>query len=181
MKLNLGCGARPFEGWHNIDLVSSEADQLVDLNDSWPFEDNSVEEVYCSHVLEHLDDVQFFMDEVHRVCVLGAVVTLRVPHFSSVFNASPFHKHSFCSESMNFFSGVHYEVYGPSVFCILSTVIRWYPYDKIYVTNFKRFVAAGIGRVLDLLINANRHLFEMVWCYWVGGAYEIEWVLEVKK
>lgn len=58
MYLNLGCGNRPIkqEGWVNVDKFSNVgADQVVDLfKMPYPWEDNSVDGILCSHFLEHL-------------------------------------------------------------------------------------------------------------------------------
>lgn len=64
MKLNLGCGDRYAEGWHNVDFAGSphRKDEEVDLRTSalplpWTLE--GVELAYAGHLLEHL-----FVDEV---------------------------------------------------------------------------------------------------------------------
>src|SRR5512138_1213696 len=60
MKLNLGCGDRYAEGWHNVDFAGSphRKDEEVDLRTNllpW----TGVELAYAGHLLEHL-----FVDEV---------------------------------------------------------------------------------------------------------------------
>lgn len=56
MKLNLGCGRHPREGWVNIDRSDiPEVDRRMDLfRYPWNIPDDSVEEVYCSHIIEHI-------------------------------------------------------------------------------------------------------------------------------
>ena len=54
-KLDLGCGQSPKEGYEGVDLYGSEAKHHVDLfKFPWPFSDESVDEVHCSHFLEHV-------------------------------------------------------------------------------------------------------------------------------
>lgn len=60
----------------------------------WPFEDDSVEEVFCSHFVEHIphwrpwwmdhqDGLLLFMDEVWRICKDGAKVEIIHPYAQS--------------------------------------------------------------------------------------------------
>ena len=48
-----------------------------------PFDDDSVDEVLLSHVVEHLKNPLGLFDDLHRVCRDGALVTVRVPYGSS--------------------------------------------------------------------------------------------------
>ena len=80
-KLNLGSGNRKRDGWVNIDSDAlSNPDIVRDLEKGLPFDDNTFDEVYASHVLEHIDDVIFLMREIHRVCINGSKVKIIVPH-----------------------------------------------------------------------------------------------------
>jgi SAM-dependent methyltransferase len=55
MKLNLGSGGTPIPGYASVDIrVSSGAAYLRSVADLSCFADGSVEEIYASHILEHL-------------------------------------------------------------------------------------------------------------------------------
>ena len=182
MKLHLGCGQKYFKGWVNADGFSGKADKRFDFDKTpWPFKDNSFEEIYSSHCLEHLEDTQKAMDEIWRVCQPNALVTIRVPHFSSVFAFAPFHKKFFARGSMLYFTKDYPERYGKACFEIASTRIHWFPQDKEYIKGIKRKLGSFLGKLLDLLINANQGFFERIWCHWIGGAYEIEWKMRALK
>ena len=81
-KLNLGSGNRKREDWINIDINSNNNPDIVrDISKGLPFDDDSVDEIYISHVIEHLkwEDFFFVMSEMHRVCKKGAQLQIIVP------------------------------------------------------------------------------------------------------
>lgn len=51
----------------------------------WPWPDGSVEEIHCSHFLEHLTAMErvSFVNECQRVLKPGGKVTVVVPHWAS--------------------------------------------------------------------------------------------------
>ena len=57
-KINLGCGNKIKKGYLNLDFIKTEGTDIVyDLNQyPWPFPENTFDEVYASHILEHLGD-----------------------------------------------------------------------------------------------------------------------------
>ena len=77
IKLNLGCGNMILEGYVNIDLYNEKADMKCDIS-KLPFDDNSVDEVYSSHVIEHFDFMAAFdvFSEWKRVLKHGGMIIL---------------------------------------------------------------------------------------------------------
>ncbi|MCX7778668.1 MAG: class I SAM-dependent methyltransferase [Patescibacteria group bacterium] len=87
MKLDIACGQNKRPGFKGVDIVPGPGIDFVwNLEEyPWqPFEDDSVEEVYCSHYLEHVSDLMQFMDEVWRICEDGAKVTFLCPYYTSI-------------------------------------------------------------------------------------------------
>lgn len=68
MRLNVGSGRTALDGFVNCDLYPGpNVDQVFDANDRWPFDDNSVDFIYSSHLLEHLPEPWTFFREAYRV------------------------------------------------------------------------------------------------------------------
>lgn len=97
MKLNLGCGIYPLEGYVNIDYVQLPGvDKVADLTKPLDIEDNTVDEVYMSHLFEHIHNNLDLLSECYRVCKPGARIRIIVPHCASANAfADPTHYHWF--------------------------------------------------------------------------------------
>lgn len=78
LKLNLGCSDRHLPGYVNVDR-SEPADQIVDLRLTWPWADNSVDEIIAWDCIEHLPDPIHTMNELYRVLRDGGMVDIIVP------------------------------------------------------------------------------------------------------
>lgn len=76
-KIDIGGGLYPREGYESVDIANG--DITADLNERWPFEDNSVGVINASHVLEHLHDKHHSMSEIHRVLADKAWAFIEVP------------------------------------------------------------------------------------------------------
>jgi SAM-dependent methyltransferase len=85
-KLDLGCGKNKKTGFLGVDFSSDVgADIVHDLNVyPYPFEDNSVFEIFTSHFIEHVASIEKFMDECWRMLVPMGTITLLAPYYSSV-------------------------------------------------------------------------------------------------
>lgn len=94
MKLNLGCGNAFMPvgaGWLNVDQPIRKGYAYCtptvfrcDLNSyPWPWDNNSIDEIKMWHVLEHLQDINAVLYEVHRVLKPGGVFWGQVPYGNS--------------------------------------------------------------------------------------------------
>lgn len=106
MKLNLGSGKTPLDGFVNVDIsLKGKADFILDLLQfPWPWEDGTVEEINCTHFLEHIGDEFFpFVDECYRVLKPGALFRIRSPYYTSMRAVQdPTHKRFICEATFEY-------------------------------------------------------------------------------
>jgi predicted SAM-dependent methyltransferase len=80
-KLNIGCGPDIKVGFDGVDKLDFGQKYIVDIQTQvLPVEDNSVDEILCMHVLEHLNDPLFAINEFWRVLSPDGKLTIIVPH-----------------------------------------------------------------------------------------------------
>lgn len=84
MKLNVGCGKDIKKGWVNLDFIRAKGvDKTHDLNKfPYPFDDDSFDEIYASHIIEHVEDPEKFMQELWRIGKINGKIKIITPHFS---------------------------------------------------------------------------------------------------
>jgi predicted SAM-dependent methyltransferase len=87
MKLHLGSGKRFLEGYTHVDLSThSHIDYNQSIDNLGNFKDNSIQEIYASHVFEYfdLDNAKIVLAEWMRVLTTNGVLRLAVPNFDSL-------------------------------------------------------------------------------------------------
>lgn len=86
IKLHLGCGWRDFGGdWIHIDGGDYEHLDHGDIT-KLPYEDESVDVIYASHVLEYFDreEAKTVLQEWIRVLKKGGTLRIAVPDFEAM-------------------------------------------------------------------------------------------------
>lgn len=118
MRLNLGSGLQPMDGWVNVDQCDLPGVDLVhdlDSREPLPYPDASVSEFRAQHVIEHLRDPLRMMGECYRVAEPDALFILTCPYGSSDdADANPTHCRRMFLGSCGFFGQPYYwrEDYG---------------------------------------------------------------------
>jgi SAM-dependent methyltransferase len=121
LRVNVGCGATPTEGWINLDnsfsvriarwpmfarmlsktrILSRQSYEFAVIANSRkirfanatlriPYGNNSVEVLYSSHMIEHLDrqEAKAFLAEVRRVLKPGGIVRLAAPDLARLIKS----------------------------------------------------------------------------------------------
>ena len=75
--IELGGRMNAAAGYETVDLI--DADVIADLNDRWPFDDNSVGVIRSFDVFEHLPSIMHTMSELYRVLAPGGMAYIQVP------------------------------------------------------------------------------------------------------
>jgi len=139
VKIEIGGGATPRgDGFINLDKLDC-ADQQVDLEMcSLPFADDSVDEVYSAHCLEHVDNAVGVLGEILRICKVGSSVELRFPHW--------LHPMASCSGHVHVLSDRQVEIW-----CKQSS--------SFWPQSSKRFELVNIHYQIDVAFHELRQAF----------------------
>tara|TARA_B100000963_G_scaffold340232_1_gene338690 strand:+ start:409 stop:921 length:513 start_codon:yes stop_codon:yes gene_type:complete len=81
MKLHIG-GKQQKDGWKILNIQSKDgADFIGDITDLSQFKDNSVDEIYASHVVEHVNQKQInsTLKGIHRILKENGKFYISVP------------------------------------------------------------------------------------------------------
>lgn len=184
-KLNLGCGTFKKDGFINMDSdVEAAPDLLYNLNNlPYPFNDNSFSLIEANHVLEHLENPFDVMKEIYRILRPDGKVIIRVPHFSRGFT-HPSHKRGFDVSFPLYFNKKYSGFYSGTSFHLKKMSFKWFaqPYlKKISLPPYQFYIGIIIGGLLDFLANLSPYFCSRIWCYWIGGFEEIEFVFTTNK
>ena len=110
VKLHIGCGGNKLPGYINADYHPGAvgADVFFDATKRWPFADNSLDLVYSSHFIEHLEDFRGFFKEAWRCLRDNGKMNIRAPfgshHYAwvDVTHVRPWFPGSFCFLQPNY-------------------------------------------------------------------------------
>lgn len=86
-SLNLGSGSQKIEGADNVDLNPETGAELnFDIRDQFPLEDQSYDEIYLFHTIEHIEKKHHtnLFREIRRVLKDDGVLIISYPEFSKI-------------------------------------------------------------------------------------------------
>lgn len=115
-------------------------DLVCDLSQGLSLKSGSVDEVYCVHVLEHIQDLKSIMEEIHRVLKPGGLLMIWVPHcFSPIAFGDSTHVRFFTFETLSQFDkkspgAYYYDFHFELIQSKMQLFRRWYKvkwFDKI--------------------------------------------------
>lgn len=186
--LDLGCGNRKKEGAIGLDIARiPQVDMLVDVMQTLPFRDSSVDEVYASHLVEHVDDLLAFMGEVWRICKPGALVHFRFPHGSTAYTTwrDPTHRRGVMLDTFDYFdpgteAGRYFGYYHPAKFKMVKQRLTFNLNNDSGVPGRGRRI---LGRIIDSLANHDeraQYRCERFWGPLVGMEEAFIWLRAIK-
>lgn len=151
-RLNVGCGQDIKPGYVNVDRFPLPGvDVVCDLSrETLPFTDNAFDEVYMSHVLEHLPNTITAMEEVHRVCKPNATVIVKVPHYKhSNAYKDPTHVRFFTEETFDYFGKDPKSYYTTARFNVVQVAKEYDWHIHKYVENLFPRLLPWVEKFLD--------------------------------
>lgn len=171
-RLNLGSGRSRFPGFFNVDKAKLPQTDLVWNLETLPlpFPDNSVLEVRCEHVLEHLGNFPDFINDLYRISLPGAIWKIVVPYYKyeGTFR-DPTHKCFFTENTFDYFTEGHTfdyysdvrlrilqkELRNSSKTNIVTPVKRWRKYVpfKKFLTHFLWNIFSEVYFELEVIKN----------------------------
>lgn len=184
--IELGCGPNKRPGVIGIDQFNLPGvDFVTDLEHGLPFlETNSVDEIISRHVLEHIENFQLLMEEIHRVLKPGGKKVIIVPHFSSPYYYSDFtHRRFFGLYTFDYFAD-------PASTRLKRKVPSFYS-DLRFTISFRRLVFKSpfqgrnlIKAVFTWFFNSTTYLqelYEEQLCYLLPCQEIVFELIPVKK
>lgn len=169
MKLNVGSGGSPLEGYVNLDMAESPGVDVLARAPSLPFLDGAFEEIYAGHFLEHLTPYEAaeFIVECRRCLEDSGRLALVVPDTRLVMKrwleGAP--------DCVEYPPGTWWNVNDLDAVCglflystIQETPHRW-SYDK--GTLARRMAMAGFGKLREIDRYRDERLAAPAW-YQVG-------------
>lgn len=140
-KLNLGCGTKKMSGYVNVD-VCGNPDIVWDLSVfPWPFENDSADEIYSSHFLEHVVDFDKTVLEIHRILKPRGVFHARVPHYRNPLGVWHLHKCYFSTHTFNLLCQEIPYLWGGKQLFIKEQIRVNFPYVRKSAAGLLAFLA----------------------------------------
>ncbi len=175
--VELGCGKKKKPERITIDKVDlPNVDIVADMEDGLSFlPDNSVDEIHCRSVLEHIQNFENFMREIVRILKKDGRAYVFVPHFSNPYYYSDYtHKRFFGLYTFYYFVDSEHQLKRkvPDFY----TDIRINIISQRLVFRSPFWFSRQIKKALGFLFNCHRSLmefYEQHLCY-IFPCYGIE-------
>lgn len=182
IKIELGVGERKRHNnaigidildYDGVDIVGDVFDILRELPDC------CVEQVWSYHFIEHIDDLDGLLEELHRVCTKGAKIDFVAPHFSNpFFYSDPTHKRSFGLYTMSYYSeDLLFARNVPKYYKDLNFLLAGV--RLIFKSTRPRYIRHAIKKPFQYFFNINnwfKEFYEEIFCY-VIPCYEVHYTL----
>ncbi|MDR2966376.1 MAG: methyltransferase domain-containing protein [Methanobacteriaceae archaeon] len=181
MKLHLGCGdkyleSREKESYIHCDIRENDnIDYVLDLKNLNVFIDNSIDEIYACHVLEHFGrfEINNVLSEWNRVLKKEGVLRLAVPNFEEI--VGEFLENSNVDAIIGLLYGGQDYKYNFHKYCFtfdsLSKLLEDNGFYNVNIYDWKDFLPEGYddfsraylphmdfenGRLMSLNVTANK-------------------------
>jgi len=182
--IELGCGPKKKEGRIGIDLIDlPNVDIVADIEQGLPFlPDDSVDQIHCRSVFEHIENFENLMREIVRVLKKEGKAYVFVTHFSNPYYHSDYtHKRPFGLYTFYYFVNTEHQ--------LKRKVPNFYTDIRINIISQRLlfrspfWVTRQIKKIFSFVFNCHRSLqefYEEKLCY-ILPCYGIEVVFTAGK
>lgn len=184
--IELGCGTSKMEHAIGIDVLNLPGvDYVANLEEGLKFlPDNSVDEIHSSHFLEHIQNFELLLRDIHRVLKPTGKKYIAVPHFSNPYYYSDYtHKRFFGLYTFDYFS--HPEDQLRRKVPAFYVDFHFKTLKRKLIFNSPPFPIRHFfkKRVLEKIFNLNswwQELYEESFSY-IFPCQEIQYIIQPKK
>ena len=164
LRLNIGCGKVKLAGWVNIDIEPG-ADLVIDIKKGLPFNDNSVDFIYCEHVLEHFtyEEGEEVLREFQRCLKKRGCIRIAMPDIDYIIQ-----KYNANWKNQDWLSWPEYE-FIKTRGQMLNISFRWWGHKYLYNEEDLRNQLTSIG------------FKKIIRCEWGKSKYDELCNLETRK
>ncbi len=166
-KLNVGCGGIIKEDHVNMDIVKNPGVDIIhDLEKfPYPFPENMFEEITCSHVLEHMNNLNKVIEELWRITKNGGVIKILSPYaLGPIYIGDPSHKTPICYRTFE-----NYNIENPNIKNYLtnfgSTARFKIIKRKIIFSEHAKLFGVRIFAFMDFFINIFPLIYERMFSF----------------
>jgi predicted SAM-dependent methyltransferase len=175
--VELGCGQKKKRGRIGVDKLDlPNVDIVADLEQGLPFlPDNSIDQILCRNVLEHIENFENLTQEITRVLKNNGRAHVFVPHFSNPYYYSDYtHKRFFGLYTFYYFVDTKHQ--------LRRKVPNYYTDTRIKIISQRLIFGSSlwftrqIKKLLGCIFNCHRSLqefYEENLCY-IFPCYGIE-------
>jgi len=149
-KIDFGSGIDCKPGFEGVDIkkFNNDVKHVFDLDIlPLPFENESVDEIYSSHVMEHLTNPMQTIAEFYRILKPGGKVIIKVPYFAHPGAFKPNHKIFWPMCCKDYFNGDYHEY------------PKWDKVDFSHVWGQSK-IYWPLERICDIIINLSDNFYE---------------------
>ncbi len=167
--IELGCGQKRKQGRIGVDKINlPNVDIVADLEQGLPFlPDNSVDQIHCRSVLEHIGNFENLMREIVRILKNNGRAHIFVPHFSNPYYFSDFtHNRFFGLYSFYYLVSAENQLKRKVPAFYTDVRIRILSQRLIFKSSFR--VINPVKKLIGWLINAHpliQEYYEENLCY----------------
>jgi SAM-dependent methyltransferase len=160
MKLDIGCGMSPINGYTGVDISDYGNNNIVAFNledipnKLLPFGSDSIDEILCYHTLEHVNNPMSVIKEFYRILKPGGKLVVKVPYFAHHTANVPIHKNYWSFRSKMFFDESYHE-----------SMVGWKNVKVSYAwgSSWKGDIISFPFEIIIKLIGVD--LYERFFCY----------------